>query len=808
MSTFYSDIKYGIRQLCKHPGFTATVVLVLAIGIGMNTTVFTVVNMMLKVGSFSAAEPERLVHISETNRPWGIDEALVSLETFPQWQAQCESFEAMACSQHMVAKIQLEGQSHRVVVSRWSPDVLKVLGVRAHLGRAFAQDEDQPELNHVALLTSAFWKRHFGADPNVLGQTISLDQELYHIIGVLPPRLSPYDTVGAIWVPLPRPLRATENIYRPVGGFLARLKPDVSLEQAAAEVQGMARTRVRRLDHAAEDWTVMIQSPDHQSRGVARYVFLVQMPVLFVLLIACSNAASMILARGSARQREMSIRLALGAGRVRIIRQLLTESLLYALVAGFFGVALAYIGVSLLHAWLPPGATSLVSKFVVDARVLWFTVGIATATGLLCGLFPALQLAKQDLNSSLKVTALNPLARRHRSRFLSGLVVAEVAFSVILLVGTGLMIRSLLHMQQVDLGFNAHHLLSVSLDLPEEVYATKERQHQAIQAIIDQCRAVPGIEGGTLSGGCPWERSSVLNIRLLDQPGSLGESALEKPQIRLVNAQYFSTLGIALRAGREFSSSDEQPEARTIVINERLAQQLWQDENPVGQYIDIQDQGLGVHQVVGVVANVIELAAIKPETPACLYLPILRSPTPRLSLILKSSGDPALPIPRVREALAQLYPDLERKHMEVVQDIIKMSFAAIMHKIMITFVGVLSCVALILATTGIYGVMAYITSQRTQEIGIRLALGAHTQDILRMALKNGIRIIVLGLVIGCVLALGVARVLGALLYEVNPSDPVTFIGVSLLLALVGIWACYIPARRAAKVDPMEALRYE
>jgi len=807
VSTFLNDLKYAIRQLCKHPGFTATVVLVLAVGIGANTTVFTVVNMMLNSSSFSHGDSDRLVDIIEKNRPWGIDERLLSPETFPQWQQQCQSFEAMACSQHIVAKIQIAGRSHRVTVSRWSPDILKVLKIQPHLGRAFSADEDQPELNHVALLTSAFWKKHLGADPDVLGQIISLDQESYRIVGVLPPKLGIYDITGAIWVPLPRPVTASENQFLPISGFLARLKTGVSMEQADAELQGMARIRVRSHDHAAQDWSVMAQPIDHQSKGMAKYAFLFQMPVIFVLLIACSNAASMILAKGSARQREMSIRLALGASRVRIMCQLSTESLLYALLAGSFGIALAHIGVLMLHAWLPPGATSLVSRFVVDARVLWFTVGISTGTGLLCGLFPALQLSKQDLNSSLKVTAPSPLAGRHRSRFLNGLVVAEMAFSVILLVGTGLMIRSLLYMQQIDMGFNAHHLLSGSIDLPEEVYATKESQHQAMQAIIDQCRALPGIEGVTLSEGRPWERSSVVNIRLLDDHRTLSESAQEKPQGHLVNAQYFSTLGIAMRAGREFSYSDEQPEARTIVINERLAQQLWPDQNPVGQYIDIQDQGLGVHQVVGVVANVLELET-RPEIRPCLYLPILRSPTQRLSLILKTSGDPALSIPAVREALIQLHPDLKPQRMGVLKDVIGDSMASDLQKAMLIFIGILSIVALILAATGIYGVMAYLTSQRTQEIGIRLALGADTQDILRLALKNGLRIIVLGLVIGCVLALGVAQVLGALLYEVNPSDPVTFTGVALLLALVGLWACYIPARRATKVDPMEALRYE
>jgi len=739
MSTFFNDIKYGIRQLCKHPGFTATVVLVLAIGIGVNTTVFTVVNIMFNLNSFSATEADRLVNISEKNRPWGIDEALLSLETFPQWQEQSESFEAMACSQHIVAEIQLEGQSHRVTVSRWSPDILKVLGIRPRLGRAFARDEDQPELNHVALLTSAFWKRHLGADPNVLGQTISLDQESYYIVGVLPPRLGLYDTMGAIWVPLPRPLRATENKFLSIGGFLARLKPDVTLEQAQAELQGIAQTRVRRHDHAAQDWSVIVQPTDNESKSAAKYGLLFQIPVIFVLLIACSNAASMILARGATRQREMSIRLALGASRARIMRQLLTESLLCALLAGSFGIALTHIGVSLLHTWLPPAATSLVSKFAVDARVLWFTVGIATATGLLCGLFPALQLSRQDLNSSLKVTAPSPLAGRYRSRFLNSLVVAEMAFSVILLVGTGLMIRSLLQMQGVDLGFNPHHLLDAAIELPEAVYSTKESQHQAIQAIMDQCRDLPGIEGVTLSENRPWERSPAVNIRLLDDQRSLSESPQEKPQVRLVNSHYSSTLGIALQAGRDFSSSDEQADARAIVINERLAQLVWPGENPVGEHIDIQDQGLGVHQVVGVVANVVQLGT-RPEIRPCLYLPILRSPVSKLCMILRTSGDPALSIPMVQEALTQLHPDLKPQRMGVLKDVVGDSMASFLQKAMLTFIGILSVVALILATTGIYGVMAYITSQRTQEIGIRLALGAHTQDILNSTAQHRLKI--------------------------------------------------------------------
>jgi putative ABC transport system permease protein len=807
MTTIYNDIKYAFRQLRKNPGFTVIVVLVLAVGIGANTTIFTAVNMWLNLCSFSPGESDRLVNIVEKNRPWGIEEALVSQETFLKWQQQCQSFAAMACSQHIVADTQMNGQSQSVTVSRWSPDVLKVLGIQPRLGRTFTANEDQPGKNHVALLTSAYWRRQYSADPNVIGRTITLDHESYCIIGVLPPHLGLYDMVTSVWVPLPRPITTPNHVFLHMGGFMARLKPGVSLEQANAEVQGIAQTQTRAFDHATQDWTVIAQSYDREAQGFGKYGLFFQIPAFFVLLIACSNAASMILARGLARQQEISIRLAVGASRSRIMRQLLTESLLYAFSAGLFGIALAYIGVSLLHAWTPPQAISLVSKFIVDARVLWFTVGISTATGILCGLFPALQLSRKDLNTALKAKLSSLWAGWTRSRFLNGLVIAEIASSVILLVSTGLLVRSVLHIQQVELGFNPHHLLAANIELPQGRYPTQERQRQAIQTLIDQCRALPGIDGVTLSQRRPYEPSSAVNICLLDDQRTLSESVQEKPQVRLVNSQYFSALGIAIKAGRGFTLSDEQPEARSIVINEYMAKLYWPSQNPVGQYVTIQDKGLGVHRIVGVVSDVVELGP-KPVTRPRLYLPIQRSPEPNLSIILKTSGDPTLSIPVLRNALIQCYPDLKPQHMGVLRDIIGDSMAIIFHRSMLSFVGVLSVVALVLAGTGMYGIMAYITSQRTQEIGIRLALGAHTHDILNTILKNGLRIIALGLFIGCILALSVAQLLRAMLYEVNPSDPITLIGVSLLLAIVALWACYVPARRAAKVNPVDALHYE
>lgn len=806
MTTFI-DLKYAYRQLIKNPGFTVIVVLVLSVGIGANTTIFTAVNMWLHLCSFSPGESDRLVNIVEKNRPWGIEEALVSQETFPKWQQQCQSFEAMACSQHIVADTQMNGQSQSVTVSRWSLDVLKVLGIQPRLGRAFAAHEDQPGSNHVALLTSAYWRKQYGADPNILGRTISLDHESYRIIGVLPPHLGLYDMVTSIWVPLPRPITTPNHIFLHMGGFMARLKPGVSLEQANAEVQGIAQTQTRTFDHATQDWTVIAQSYNREAQGFGKYGLFFQIPAFFVLLIACSNAASMILARGAARQQEMSIRLAVGASRVRIMRQLLIESLLYALGAGLLGMTLAYIGVSLLHAWTPPQAISLVSKFTVDARVLWFTVGISTVTGILCGLFPALQLSRQALSTALKAKLSSLLAGRTRSRFLNGLVVAEIASSVILLVSTGLLIRSMLHIQQVDLGFNPHHLVAANIELPQDTYPTQERKRQAIQALMDQCRSLPGIDGVILSQHRPYAPSPVVNIRLPDDQHTLSESMQKKPQVRLINAQYFSGLGITIQAGRNFTYADEQPEARSIVINEYLAKQLWPEQNPVGRYVDIQDKGLGIHQVIGVVANVMELGP-KPVIRPRLYLPILRSPEPNLSLILKTSDDPTLSVPVLRDTLIQFHPDLKSQRMGTFRDIIRDSMAMVLQKSVLTFVGVLSAVALMLAIAGIYGIMAFVTSQRTQEIGIRLALGAHTHDILNTILKNGLRIIVPGLVIGCILSLGAAQLLRSMLYDITPSDPVTLVGVSLLIAIVALWACYVPARRAAKVNPVDALRDE
>jgi len=795
-------------MLAKKPGFTAMVVLVLAVGIGANTTVYTGINTFLKLFSSSSDEPDRIVMLEEKNRPYGINESLVSYERFFDWQQGCHAFEAMAFGATGVAELLTENQIERLPIIRWSPDVCAVLGIRLHLGRAFAPDEDQVGKNQVALVSYSFWKSHLGADPAILGQTLTLDGELYRIIGVLPAKAGIWGMLVNVWIPLPKQMPPSGDMWGPLG-ITARLKTGVSRDQAQAEVIAVATSLTPASTGAHANWTVEIASLEQDSESIAKKAYLFQIPVGLVLLVACSNAASLILVRGCTRRREMSIRLALGARRTRIVGQLLTESIVCALLAGIAGVGANYIGMLVLRRLAPPEVSTLLDGmgFRVDAWVLIFVLSVSMLTGILCGLFPALHLSQQKLSESLRVAAPSPLEGRSRSRFFNGLVVTQIALSLVLLMGTGLVVRSLLQVRRVDLGFNPEGILATTIHLPKEHYPQDAAKRDLYRRLLEKTLCLPGVQAVAASSNCPQDRSAQVNIRSVGDREVVPQRLEEMPRIRVINPEYFAALRTPLLKGRCFESADEHGTSRTVIINETLAQRLWSDQNPVGQQVDILDNNLGVHEVIGVVENIACLE-FKPEYKPTLYIPFTKCPADTISLAIRTNTDPMQLANTMREIIAQAASDVSVRWMESLSDSLASSLFAKMWHALIFFTAILATVALILSTTGIYGIMTYAAQQRTHEIGIRLALGAHTGHVLSLTMKRGIALILLGLAIGAPVAFGLARLLASLLYDVSPADPVTLVCVSLLLGGTALLACYLPARRAAKVDPMEALRCE
>ncbi len=807
MTTLCQDVRYGLRMLAKSPGLTALIVLVLAVGIGVNTTIFVAINAWLNALTARVDRPQKIVFLEERNRPWGIKDSLTGQANFADWQRRCTSFEALTRWQMGGGGLRVGSDTEKTTVCRWSLDVCRVLGIRPRLGRTFAPDEDQAGQERVMILCHRVWKSRWGGDPNVLGQSVFLDEQPYRIIGVLPPDLGLFDMMGtAVWVPIPGAANPQEGAWDDFF-LLGRLKADVSLEQAAREVDTIAKNMTGAYVRGDTDWTVSPRSLLEDLGKGAKPALFLQIPVALVLLIACSNAASLILARGSARKREISVRLALGAGRGRIVRQLLTESVLCALPAGAAGLLLLAGGLSMLRGTGDPKWQRFTSVFGVDNRVFLFALFVSALTGIVCGLVPALQVSKQNLSESLKAAGVNPWEGKSRLRFLNSLVVVEFVVSLVLLVTAGLLVRSFLRVQHTDLGFDPRNLLTVSVVLPEAQYAGDSAKRTALRGVSDQLRALPGVQSLAVAQDWPFEGFHSVRLRAAGASEAADLSLREMPLICPINPEYFATLRIQVLRGRCFTPEDDLDTSRTVVLNQALAQHLWPRGEAVGQRLEILDRDLGVHEVVGVVANV-KRFTLRPEDKPTVYLPLARYPVSRLSLALRTWGDPAELGPAARAAVAGCLPERSILHVGTLQDRIARSFAVFLPRLMMIFMTVLSGLALVLSSTGIYGIMAYATSQRTQEIGVRLALGARTANVLSLVMRRGLKLTALGLALGSVLALGVAQVLRGLLYETSPTDPVTFAGVCSLLAAVALLACYLPARRAAKIDPMAALRCE
>ncbi|MGD8499280.1 MAG: ABC transporter permease [Phycisphaerales bacterium] len=800
MGTLWQDIRYGFRALVSNPGFALPAILCLGLGIGACTAILSVVNSVL-FRPLPYTDPERLVAIDEYSlegsRGMGFSNRLLL-----DMREQTGSFEEIALSTY--ASFNLTGGEfpENVDAARVSANLFKLLGARPLLGRAFLPGEDQPGKSDVAVISHRLWQRRFGSDPNLVGKTIPVidmqpglrifrsgEGKTCTVVGIMPPGFLPPRQIGEceIWVPLVfQPDESDDRTLR-VEGAIGRLKAGTTREQAQTEVDLLAERLAQQHQETYKEWAIQIRPlRDTFVFGeIRKSLWVLLGAVGFVLLIACANVANMLLARSASRQTEMAVRATLGASRWRLIRQLLTESVLLSLLGAALGLLLGHWGIGLLKP-LIPRTLPQVWDIGMDAPVLGLTLLILVATGVGCGLAPARQLSKTNLTKALKEGVGRFIAGPGSRPLRDLLVVSQVALALVLLVGAGLLIQTLVRLFRVDTGFETRNLMAFSVDLPRRRYGGAE-MNTFRQQLLERLRSIPGV----LSVGMAtdhWQR---------DCPCSVGTH------------DYFRAMGIPLLQGRYLTDRDIASGDNNIIINEAAARELWPGENPIGKKAD---WGLGRFlTVVGVVKTIRSYTYAHDAGPR-FYLPyqtmerLGRAMPTDSEFVVRSAGDPLSLVKAIRGEIAALDSRLPVTGFTTLEDRLRSSTAR--QRLYMRLLTTFAVMGLVLAAAGIYGVISYSVAQRTHEIGVRMALGAPRSSVLKLMVKRGLGLIAVGLVIGAGGALALTRVLGSFLYDVTPTDPATFVLVSLLLAAVGLSACYIPARRATRIDPMSALRYE
>jgi putative ABC transport system permease protein len=810
MENLLKDLRYAFRSLVKRPGFTIVAILTLALGIGINTTVFSLANSVF-LRQLPVASPQNLVWIfSDRDNPTSYPEYL-------EYQQQTELFDGVMAYEWVGLNLGSNGQSERVEGTLVSGNYFDVLGVKAELGRTFLPDDDKTP---VAVISHNLWQRRFNSDTDVVGKSMILNGVQFTIVGV-----APNDFVGAeeafprqVWIPLmmqasvrPGPPALNNRNVRSLD-VMARLKHGVALRHAQAGMNVVATRLAQNYPDSNRDFRIALYTAGNGRpffRALLKPVTQILLAVVgLVLLITCANVANLLLARAARRRKEVAIRLTLGATRIRLIRQLLTESILLAVAGGLAGLILNFWLVNVLTA-LKPGVPLPVNvEFHTDWRVLSFTLLLSVLAGIIFGLVPALQASKHDLVPALKDHSQQLGERRRMFSLRNALLIGQVALSIVVLIGAGLFLRSLNHARAINPGFDAEHILTLSFNTAAQKYdATKAQQFY--QQLSNRVQALPGVQSVSLAQSAPLSYfyspafSSPVFVEGHEPPQ--GE---EPPFVgnNTVGPDFFRTLGVPLLSGREFTDRDREGAPRVAIVNETLVRDLFSNANPIGQRLRVQLRGQpSSWEIVGVVKDS-KYRSLGEDSMPYIFLPYLQNPQPAMALHVQTSGNPRDVAAAVRREVQVLDPNLPAFNVMSLADNIDISlfpsrFGAVL-------LGVFGFLALLIASIGIYGVMSYGVSERTHEMGIRMALGARGRDVLRLVISQGMWLALIGVAIGAGLALAVTRVVKSYLYDVSVTDPLTFMGIALLLIGVALLACYVPARRATKVDPLEALRYE
>ncbi len=796
-----NDLRYAFRQLIASPGFTAVAILTLALGIGACTAIFSVVNGVL-LRPLDYPQPDQIVVVRETNLPQ-FPEFSVAPPNFLDWQKQTKSYSAIAAYKGDQVNLTGEGEPQKLVGLKTTAEYFKVFGVQPVLGRTYLPEEDAVGKNHVAVLSNPFWQRVFGGEKNVIGRTVQLNNETYTIIGVAPPEFGQQNKVD-VWMPIAFTAEERSNIYRGAHylGVVGRLKPRASAAQADAELKILAAQLARQYPDSNKGWSAFVMPMlDHSVRDVRVVLYTLLGAVGCVLLIACANIANLLLARATARHRELSIRAALGASRVRLVRQLLTESVLLALCGGAAGLLAANWGLAALLA-LAPEDLPRASEIHVNAAVLIFSLLLSVVTGVIFGVAPAWLAAHTDMNESLKQGSRGSTDARGRLR--GALVVTEVAFALVLLGGAGLLARSFMRLTHVDPGFNPNHATVLSLALPEKKYEKNEQQVAFADTLLEKLRALPGVQQVGLTQALPLLGDWVFTFEIAGRP-KLAPSDQPNTNFYAVTPDYFRAMGIPLIRGRLFTPQDDAKAPHVALINATMAKQFFPNEDPIGKQIKPGGGEDTFLQIVGIVGDLKQYGVDK-ETTAQTYEPFAQHPFNTLNIVLRTTGSAAALGSALRPAVYSVDKDQPIGKIQPLAGIVAETIAK--QRFAMTLLIVFALVALVIAAVGIYGVMAYTVAQRRGEIGIRMALGAQARDVLNLILSSGGKLVGLGLLVGLVATCLATRAMGSILFQTSAFDPLTLGAITLLLAAVALVACLLPAHRATRVNPIEALRSE
>jgi putative ABC transport system permease protein len=805
MDYLRQDLLYALRRLIKAPGFSIVAVVTLALGIGANTAIFSVVNGVL-LQPLPFPEPDRLVgiyHLSEGHR------AVMSGPNFTDIARTATTLENAAAISTGRMILTGEGEPIRLPVAEVSASLFNVLRVKPVLGRTFNADENTPGKNHIVVLSYGLWQQRFGSDPGVIGRRIQLDGVGKEVVGVMPKGFA-YPEERQAWLPIDY----DENFVSKQRGawfldVVARLKPGVTPEQSAAEVGTIGRNLAKQYPDANAEVGMTTYPLREAMVGDIRSAVLVLLGAVgFVLLIACANVANLLLARAAARESEMAVRTALGAGRGRLVRQLLTESVMLALVGGALGLLLAVWGVEFLTSLKPQGIPRL-ENVRIDGAVILFTMGVAVLTGVLFGLVPAFA-ATRGVSASLKESGRGSVTSRNGSRLRGALVVAELALAVMLLAGAGLLMRSFMKLQAVDPGFRPEQALTFELTLPDARYAEDGPRIAFFDQLLPRLRALPGVRAASAVMGLPLSGMQVVISFEVEGRPPVPPALQPAMQVRVAAPDYFSTIGIPLKRGRGFTEEDRAGTPRVVLITESAAREYFPNEDPIGKRIKLGwGRGPGKPraggEVIGIVGDVKEAGLDEPNPPQ-IYMPLRQWPVSAMSVVVKAATPPTSLTDAVRAEVYSIDPNLPVSNVRTLDEIVARSISQ--PRFYMLLLTIFAGVALVLAAIGIFGVLSYAVAQRTREIGIRMALGAQVRSVIGLVVRQAMTLVILGVVCGTIAALFVSQTMTRMLFSVTPTDPATFATVAAGLLAVALFASYLPARRATRVDPIVALRSE
>ena len=806
------DLRYGIRQLRKNPGFTAVAVVTLALGIGINASMFSMVSGIL-LRRPPGYQPDRIGVVAGIDPASGFqsDNSTVSIPNYLSWREANSVFQEIAAdNEYRSASLTAQGESESLRSAAVTANFFNLLGVSAELGRTFSPGEDQSGQDHEVILSHALWERRFGADRSIIGHTIRLNRENYTVIGVMPSSFRLLGFLPQLWTPLvitPDDQTAAARRDRSLYLF-GRMRPGVTVEQARAEFVTLAHRAQENFPDTEKGWGATVRTlPDFliYGFGIRSGLAVIMTTVGFVLMIACANVSGLLLARAAARRKELAIRISLGAGRVRIIRQLLTEGLVIALLGGGIGLLLAYRGIEFIRAAMSFNDAFGSIGLSLDSNVIIFSTVISVGCALLCALAPALKASRADVTTGLKDESRSASTGRSHSRLRAVLVTGEIAFALFLLVGTGLLFISIYQVEHQNLGFQSEHLLVAGIKLDDARYKDALRQVAFVRDLLPRLAQMPGAESAAATSDLPASGPGSVTLRIQGQPDLPAGQVLTALDM-VVSPDFFRTAGIRVIRGRSFTDQDNSSTPRVVIVNQKFVDRYLQGGDAVGKQVRLEvGASSGWSEVIGIVNNVKTYSEATSDDPG-VYEPYLQRPVASFALMVRTAGEPNGLISAMRNTVAQVDGELPLSRLMSMPEVIDRQKGG--NSFFTRALAGFAVLAVLLAAIGIYGLLAYSVNQRTYEIGIRMAMGAKSQDVLRMIVREGMKMAVIGVAIGFVMSLPLPKVFDAIFFDMHVSEPRLYMGVPLVILAVAMLATYIPARRAARIDPIHALRQD